>query len=539
MKSAISILNHLQKVFSGRVLFVVALGLISALYIYKFFLLIKPIEFLITNVTYDDAYYYFEIARHIAAGAGSTFDGISQTNGYHPLWMLLILPLFYFLPGLVAPVHGALLLGLVFDIAATVTLYCILRTFTSRIAIIAPVLIVWVVTPINFFLTVNGLETALAVFLVLLFTLQLIQATKYESTRAYVFLGIIAGFMMLARTDYVFIAGAPFIIWLISQAPLRKLKYIAPYMIPAVILVSPWLIWNIATFGTPVQVSGVAFAEVQHQLVEYANPNLSPLVRHLKAGFGDLAQGIPTIVAHTGAGFIYLVLLGGLWGFVLGKRRREDNGDTSILHTLIGVSVGIVLLFFFHTGFRLALRDWYFIPLMNILPLLWVAYGAERAFVVSQVSIKALPVFIAFVCVCSALGLNFLYDYWQEYRISPRIESHEGFVAGYTWINEYVPADARVGVLNAGIIGYFSEATVVNLDGLVNNRAYEAIRSRRLYEYAAKDLDLDYLVDWDNAITFKFSQSWGVPILERLEKVETFYGKEENYTSMSAYQFKD
>ncbi|MCA9573619.1 MAG: hypothetical protein KC656_37550, partial [Myxococcales bacterium] len=36
---------------------------------------------------FDDSFYYLEIARHIVAGQGSTFDGIHPTNGYHPLWM--------------------------------------------------------------------------------------------------------------------------------------------------------------------------------------------------------------------------------------------------------------------------------------------------------------------------------------------------------------------------------------------------------------------------------------------------------------------
>ena len=35
----------------------------------------------------DDAYFYLQIARNIAEGQGSTFDGIATTNGYHPLWM--------------------------------------------------------------------------------------------------------------------------------------------------------------------------------------------------------------------------------------------------------------------------------------------------------------------------------------------------------------------------------------------------------------------------------------------------------------------
>src|SRR5512145_2884009 len=42
----------------------------------------------------DDAYYYFKVAQNIAEGHGSTFDGINLTNGYHPLWMLICVPIF-------------------------------------------------------------------------------------------------------------------------------------------------------------------------------------------------------------------------------------------------------------------------------------------------------------------------------------------------------------------------------------------------------------------------------------------------------------
>lgn len=36
----------------------------------------------------DDCFYYLKIAQNFAGGAGSTFNGLVPTNGYHPLWML-------------------------------------------------------------------------------------------------------------------------------------------------------------------------------------------------------------------------------------------------------------------------------------------------------------------------------------------------------------------------------------------------------------------------------------------------------------------
>ncbi|MEJ7652805.1 MAG: hypothetical protein WKH64_05415 [Chloroflexia bacterium] len=53
----------------------------------------------------DDSYYYFEIARNL--GVRSTFDGVGQTNGYHPLWLLVITPIWWVFDGGDAPVHLA------------------------------------------------------------------------------------------------------------------------------------------------------------------------------------------------------------------------------------------------------------------------------------------------------------------------------------------------------------------------------------------------------------------------------------------------
>ncbi|MFH1841774.1 MAG: hypothetical protein ABIF77_01070 [bacterium] len=49
-----------------------------------------------TSLIADDAYYYFTIARNLAEGLGPTFDGLASSNGFHPLWQFLLVPLFRF-----------------------------------------------------------------------------------------------------------------------------------------------------------------------------------------------------------------------------------------------------------------------------------------------------------------------------------------------------------------------------------------------------------------------------------------------------------
>ena len=51
---------------------------------------------LLRDVNYDDAFYYYQIAYHMAEGRFSTFDGgLTRTNGYHPLWLFLITPFYW------------------------------------------------------------------------------------------------------------------------------------------------------------------------------------------------------------------------------------------------------------------------------------------------------------------------------------------------------------------------------------------------------------------------------------------------------------
>lgn len=55
-----------------------------------FILSVCLIEYFPNGIFEDDAYFYFQIARNILDLHRSTFDGLSTTNGYHPLWMAIL-----------------------------------------------------------------------------------------------------------------------------------------------------------------------------------------------------------------------------------------------------------------------------------------------------------------------------------------------------------------------------------------------------------------------------------------------------------------
>src|SRR3990172_4891049 len=80
----------------------------------------------------DDSFYYFQVARNLAEGQGFTFDGLNPTNGFHPLWLFLITPLFLF-----AQFDPLLSLRLLLVVCAlmsagtAILLYLLLRRYTS------------------------------------------------------------------------------------------------------------------------------------------------------------------------------------------------------------------------------------------------------------------------------------------------------------------------------------------------------------------------------------------------------------------------
>src|SRR3989304_7824872 len=81
----------------------------------------------------DDAYYYFKVAQNISEGLGSTFDGIIPTNGYHPLWMLICIPVFAFARfDLILPLRILMLIMAGFNAATAVLIYRLVKNTLSH-----------------------------------------------------------------------------------------------------------------------------------------------------------------------------------------------------------------------------------------------------------------------------------------------------------------------------------------------------------------------------------------------------------------------
>lgn len=217
----------------------------------------------------DDAYYYFKVAQNIGGGHGSTFDGINETNGYHPLWMLICIPIFALARyDLVLPLRVLLMVIAVIHSATSVMIYRLVKTHLSHAAAILAAAF-WSFHPyIHATVYELGLETPIAAFSVMLVLYHL---SKFEREwrgnqippKRFALLGLIAAIAMFSRLDLVFFAVLAGIWILFRGSPIRyflplDIAIIFLSMTGAVLMRTDFQIYNTAYASSAVEATLIA-----------------------------------------------------------------------------------------------------------------------------------------------------------------------------------------------------------------------------------------------------------------------------------------
>jgi hypothetical protein len=191
--------------------------------------------------TRDDAYYYFKVAQNISEGHGSTFDGIDRTNGYHPLWMLVCIPIFALARfDLILPLRVLLLVMSGLSVATGILLYRLVgRIFTPAIGAVAALFWVFSRDTLNI-LYQNGLESGIAALFIVLLVYKLygfeMSWRKNEVSRKQIItLAVIAVLAMFSRLDLVFLAGIAGI-WILFRGSL--LRFFLPLDIASIVIMT-------------------------------------------------------------------------------------------------------------------------------------------------------------------------------------------------------------------------------------------------------------------------------------------------------------
>ncbi|NJO06902.1 MAG: glycosyltransferase family 39 protein [Chloroflexaceae bacterium] len=207
-----------QFVLSSSAVLLLVLGIGG---LFRLLLAWRSLDVLDTLFFPDDTYLSLGIARNIALGYGSTFDRVVLTNGYQPLYVWLMVPVYWLLPNdLLLPIHIALTMLALVGIVTGWLVYLIARHLaTPWHGVVAAA--IWMLDPRVIGQNLNGLETGIAVLgmaaTAYWYLSRIRDHTQIPLWRVAV-LGVLAGLTILTRVDQVVFVGASASIILLSTA---------------------------------------------------------------------------------------------------------------------------------------------------------------------------------------------------------------------------------------------------------------------------------------------------------------------------------
>lgn len=147
----------------------------------------------------DDLYYYLVVARNLAHGLGSTFDGVTPTNGYHPLYLLLLWAVSKGSTSLISIFRFLWFLDVVAAITTFLAVRAIFaRAFANRWLTNGFAFIVLWMSCYRFY---NQMEVTLVMPLGFFLLLLIDRAPETITARRWAAIGLIASLLILSRLD--------------------------------------------------------------------------------------------------------------------------------------------------------------------------------------------------------------------------------------------------------------------------------------------------------------------------------------------------
>ena len=445
------------------------------------------------NANADDAYYYFQIAYNLAQGKFSTFDGsITQTNGYQPIWLLIITP-FYWILDKEAALFGIKALEVAL-VAGGVVLIA-LAAWLARLAW----LLLFAALPMlyrNPYELLWGMEAAAAIFMLALLILAACIYMRAPDRWKW-HLAAVAFTLTWVRIEYIAIslavtAALCAIEW--SRLERRSLRLsalanIRQAYIPLVGAISGALVYfayNGLTFGGILPVSA-AIKQTWSQ-AKWAREGGYDFIENFQ---GTLQIGVfdyELLIALEICAYLLIA-----WQLALRSNDRRDWMLVAFLVGVFGLAAGhlakfaqtVLIMHYIESNI------WYFVPAYLLTALiipvrLYIAILLIRRFIAPRWRTAA----NALIVCAAVIGATFLlgragfaapFRWVDEESRSTKLDWDVASYMGAQVINRALPEDSVIGAWDAGIIGYFSRFPVVNMDGLVNSYAhFDIIRQRGL-----------------------------------------------------------
>ena len=429
----------------------------------------------------DDGYYYFGIARHVVDGAGSTFGGLDHTNGYHPMWLIVLLPIFAALHNRYHALLGVKILSAMLWVIALREVSALSAKANARAAFaigLVPTSLYVAFAPRS--LPFAGVETGLVLVALLAAIRVLVDPTT--GRRSNRFLAVLFAFAVASRLDAVFCVTA-FAFYAASRPGEEsdgtlstRVRAAIFLLIPSGMIVVVQALVNRIWFGELITVS------------TRSKSLADPGSRHVALSdyFFD-PRSLPTFV---GIGTVSLVAV--VVAFLVALSRRK-NAHGQVIYRLAQClvmlwSTEFVSTAIFDSQSSWPQWPWYFfgsfivlmlapgIVIAALLPDLdsWFAQRTARLRSLQSGgsrsrSNRSLPAATALITAV-VLGVGIGVATKQSGEINTFYDQN---AAAISKLDGVLPSDAVIAMGDrAGVIGYFLDRPMVQLEGIVNSNEY-------------------------------------------------------------------
>jgi len=417
----------------------------------------------------DDMFYFLQTAKNISQARGMSFDGIEPTNGFQPLWLFVLVPVYFLFSAELETMTRLVLVLQVLTLSATgwllfVTVRRVLNTAAAAIFGIAYVFAI--LHPGS-----NGMETPILIgtlALLFAFVVKTQPFTRYSVLTSFV-TGALLGLVFLSRLDHVFLAILIFatgcVSFLLHDSRRETFMRYTLMGCGFLLVVTPYLLHNALCFD-----------------------GIMPMSGKLKSAFPTIALAPKTLkklgVAQTSialAALIYIIQY-------IRTRRAAITPEQRTLRLALVFLGGTIIIHYVHTALFMqwGVFGWHFIA-YNLYLCALLADLAWRLLPKFSEPLRPKLVWIAIVLMSTAgFGWTAMSGLIHEYNAASYDAAN--------WAKRNTPDDAVFAQKDTGTFGYFSRRRTINLDGLVNTVAYqETLRDGKLKEYFA-ERGVDYLI---------------------------------------------
>jgi hypothetical protein len=540
--------------------------LVAAILLAHIYVSLVPANSLMNWYTTDDAFYYFKTAQNIGLGRDISFDGISRTNGFHPLWMIICVPIFTLANlNLILPLRLVVLLAGMMNAATAVLIWRLFKenkaAFAGAVAALFwafSVRVHSITVTLGMESTVNALTVTLLIYMASQLDLKKEAGTLRE--RDFLNLGIAAIFTFLSRIDNGFVIAAV-LIWAllkhfnslstpgetIKQTWLRRLRLAVMLGLPVGITLGVYLGFNKWYFGTEMPVSGQIkrwWGTLPNTVYGFPVDNYKVFLTHLitpqiNIGPFALATQTPHDIAtlfenlfkfqgdqksiHRTLVLEISLILTGLAGLLIKSnwsRFTKLVDRFYLIPFLIGCLCQITS---YKSTTYIETLTWYWVSEMVLIVLAGgVLLDCAIEWIKTKVTnIRVFQAGFAVIALLLVLPFASYLSNLAPYQVDPAFT--EAYLGGAKALEQFTEPGSVIGTTGGGIVAYFiKDRTIVNLDGLINSQDYfQRMRRGKTSEYFDR-IGLDYV--YGNIYMITQSDPYARMFSDRLEQVGTVEG---------------